>query len=262
MTIVSVPAGNGAPVKMRAASPAPTCPPNPAPAGTSATMRSSRRDRRDILGADGIAIHRRNRKRRLRPARGDILGENAAEPVGNRNLLGRQRFERRKQARQRFFDRNHGSASQVSRLAARFAQQAQIGDDHSAVDGLAHVVDGQRGDAGGGQRLHLDAGAAAQSAGRGDLDRGALGHASSSTSTEVRASGWHSGISSGGALCRHDAGEPGDREHIALGDVAGADPCRGSPAASRRARRRPRPGRSPPCRRRRPCGRGPRHRDA
>ena len=41
MTIVSAPAGNGAPVKMRAASPAPTCPPNPAPAGTSATMRSS-----------------------------------------------------------------------------------------------------------------------------------------------------------------------------------------------------------------------------
>ena len=42
----------------------------------------------------------------------------------------------------------------------------------------------------------------------------------------------------GGALRRHDAGEPRDREHVALGDVAGADALERLRAASRRGRRR------------------------
>ena len=37
-------------------------------------------------------------------------------------------------------------------------------EPHAAVDRLAHVVDGQRSDADGGQRLHLDAGAARDAA--------------------------------------------------------------------------------------------------
>ena len=74
------------------------------------------RDRRQILGAHRIAVHRRYRKGRLRPAGGDIFGENAAEPVGDRDLLGRQLFERREQTRQRFFDGDHGSASQFPDL--------------------------------------------------------------------------------------------------------------------------------------------------
>ncbi len=44
-------------------------------------------------------------------------------------------------------------------LAARLLQQAYALDPHAAVDRLAHVVDGQQSDAGGGQRFHLDAGA-------------------------------------------------------------------------------------------------------
>ena len=70
------------------------------------------RDFDQILGAHGVAVHRRDREGRLGAARRDVLGEHAAEPVDQRNLLGRQRRERFEQTRQRFFDGNHGSASQ------------------------------------------------------------------------------------------------------------------------------------------------------
>src|SRR5439155_1203035 len=43
-------------------------------------------------------------------------------------------------------------------LAAGFLEQLDLGDRHAALDGLHHVVDGQRRDGGGGERLHLDAG--------------------------------------------------------------------------------------------------------
>ena len=44
-----------------------------------------------------------------------------------------------------------------ARTAALLVQQAHIDDLHAAVDGLAHVVDGQARGARAGQRLHLDA---------------------------------------------------------------------------------------------------------
>jgi hypothetical protein len=47
-----------------------------------------------------------------------------------------------------------------SRFAAGFFQQTNILDDHAAIDGLAHVVNGQQAGGNRGQRLHLDAGAA------------------------------------------------------------------------------------------------------
>ena len=74
------------------------------------------RDRGQILGAHRVAVHRRYREGRLRPAGGHILGQNAAEGVGDRDLLERQLFERREQTRQRFFDGDHGSASQFPDL--------------------------------------------------------------------------------------------------------------------------------------------------
>src|SRR5437773_10137614 len=43
--------------------------------------------------------------------------------------------------------------------AARLLPQGQLADHHPAVGRLAHVVDGEGGDAAGVQRLHLDAGA-------------------------------------------------------------------------------------------------------
>src|SRR5258708_37378553 len=42
-----------------------------------------------------------------------------------------------------------------SRLAARLMQELDLGNHHAAIDRLAHVVDGERGDRGGGERLHL-----------------------------------------------------------------------------------------------------------
>ena len=112
ITIVSVPAGIGAPVKIRAASPGPTWPPNPAPAGTSATMRNS------------TGIRARSSARTAYPSiaetakggwvrRAEIgFGENPAEPVGERNLLGRQGLDQGQQTGEGFFDRDHGTASQ------------------------------------------------------------------------------------------------------------------------------------------------------
>ena len=70
------------------------------------------RDPAEIVGAHRIAVHRRDRKGRLRAARRDILGEHPAEPVGERYLLGRQGVDQGQQAGQRFINRNHGFASQ------------------------------------------------------------------------------------------------------------------------------------------------------
>ena len=65
------------------------------------------RHRRDIGGAHGIAVHRRGGEGRLGAARGEVFGQHAAHRVGNRHLLSRQGLERRQQARQGFFDRDH-----------------------------------------------------------------------------------------------------------------------------------------------------------
>ena len=48
----------------------------------------------------------------------------------------------------------------VARLAAALLEHAHVADHHAAVDRLAHVVDREQADLHGGQRLHLDAGAA------------------------------------------------------------------------------------------------------
>ena len=53
----------------------------------------------------------------------------------------------------------------MTALAAKFFQQAHAFDDHAAIHGLAHVVDGQRSDAGSGQRFHLDTSLPGQLAG-------------------------------------------------------------------------------------------------
>ena len=50
-------------------------------------------------------------------------------------------------------------------------QKPDIGNAHAAIDRLAHVVNCQRGDRRGGQRLHLHPGAPDQLAGGGDIDR-------------------------------------------------------------------------------------------
>src|SRR5215212_789782 len=58
------------------------------------------------------------------------------------------------------------------RLAALFAQHPDVVDARCGIHGLDHVVDGERGDADSGQRLHLDAGAVGAAHGRCDGDLG------------------------------------------------------------------------------------------
>src|SRR4051794_31683179 len=51
------------------------------------------------------------------------------------------------------------TAVPVSRLATRLVQQRDVLDRHALLDALDHVVDRERADGRGGQRLHLHAGA-------------------------------------------------------------------------------------------------------
>jgi len=51
-----------------------------------------------------------------------------------------------------------GARRPAAAFAAVLFQQLHIGDDHAAVGGLAHVVDGEQSHLHGGQRFHLHAG--------------------------------------------------------------------------------------------------------
>ncbi len=85
----------------------------PGPGGHLGDDAQLDRDPLQIRGADGIAVHRRDREGRLRAPRGQILGEHAAKSVGERNLLGGQALDQSEDAEERFFDGNHRSASQL-----------------------------------------------------------------------------------------------------------------------------------------------------
>src|SRR5262245_42129953 len=56
----------------------------------------------------------------------------------------------------------------VAGLAAGLLDEPDSGNHHSPVDGFCHVVDGEAGDGGRRQRLHLDAGLAGDTGERGD----------------------------------------------------------------------------------------------
>ena len=74
---------------------------------------SKRRRRLDDVGtADGIAIHGRDGGWRLGALGNQILGQNAAERIAERNLLGRQRNSAGNHFLQRVSDRQqrHGYA--------------------------------------------------------------------------------------------------------------------------------------------------------
>src|SRR2546421_12327178 len=79
--------------------------------------------------------------------------------------------------------------------AAALLFQPDALDGHNTVDGLAHVVDGEGGDADGGEGLHLDAGAAEDAdsgldgqevvGGKGEVDLGAGGGGGGAEGGEV-----------------------------------------------------------------------------
>ena len=103
---------------------------------------------------------------------------------------------------------------------------------HGAVDGLAHVVDGERGDRRRGQRFHLDAGLALDLDGGHDVDGGGFGdRAGNRRSTLRQGQRMAERDQLMGALGRHDAGDAGDRQHVALAGLAAEDGVEASRAA-------------------------------
>ena len=90
--MVSAPSGTGAPVKMRTASPRPTLPLKPAPGGGLPDQLERGRQRREVFGADRIAVHGRGIERRLGERCGEVLRQHAAARAIERHTL---RFERR-----------------------------------------------------------------------------------------------------------------------------------------------------------------------
>ena len=142
------------------------------------------------------------------------------------------------------------------RLPPVFSSRATSLDRDAALDALDHVVDGQRGDRAGGQRLHLDAGPGGRARLADERDGARRGSISASTSTNVSGSGCASGISSS---VRFAAWMP------AIRAVPSTSPLGASPRCDERgclrrscARRRAhaRGGRSPAWRPRRPCAPG------
>ena len=197
------------------------------------------------------AAHSRPWPRR-RPAAGCAApatgrGEHAAQRVGERHDLGRRRPQRRQDARRALprprsriqFLRHRNSARNSPDLPPALWITPHRLDPHAAIDRLAHVIDRQRRDRGRGQRLHLDAGRPGGAHRRRDLDRvAARRRAPARRVTEAIGSGWQSGIRSAGPLGRHDPGEAGDAEHVALG---GARRAGSAPASAGRIATRPAP---------------------
>src|SRR5579859_4611413 len=100
--------------------------------------------------------------------------------------------------------------------AAALLFQPDALDRHNTIDSLAHVVDGQGGDADGGEGFHLDAGAAEDAYGRLQAQDGVA------LEGEVHDGGGDGeGVAEGdkvaGALGGQDAREAGDFEDVALG---------------------------------------------
>jgi hypothetical protein len=145
--------------------------------------------------------------------------------------------------------------SRVAGLAAGLLDQAHGLDDHALLGGLEHVVDRQAGHRDGGQGLHLDARLALQ------LDPGhhrqpALGRLDRHLDL-----GQRQRVAErdqvGGLLGRHHPGDLGHGADVALAAGSGDGQGQGLGRSSARSRRRSPRGPSRPCRRRRPCGRGP-----
>ena len=145
-----------------------------------ANHREARRQCRHIRGAHRIAIHGRGVEGRLRQARGEILGEHAAERVRERHAFGFERIEPVRDAGESFSDgeqrheQSAGNRLEGSGAAAGLLDQANAGEGHAAVDGLAHIVEGETSDRDRCQRLHLDPGLAFDLGGGLDADAGRI----------------------------------------------------------------------------------------
>ena len=107
--------------------------------------------------------------------------------------------------------------------AAGLGEQADVGDDHVALDGLAHVVDCERRGADRGERLHLDARPPVAADGGGNFDGAAR---LIQREPKVNAGDLHRMAHRDQlrrALRAHDARHLRDREHVALLHAAGTN---------------------------------------
>ena len=68
-------------------------------------MTLSRAPALRVSGAHRVAVHGGRREGRLRQARGDVFREDAAEAIGERHTLGRQRLDTGQEPRHRLVDR-------------------------------------------------------------------------------------------------------------------------------------------------------------
>ena len=107
---------------------------------------------------------------------------------------------------------------ETAAAAAALLFQPHALDGHNTIDGLAHVVDGEGGDADGGERLHFDAGAALDADGGVDAEQIVGGEG------EIQAGGVDGqGVAKGdefiGAFGGHDASQASDLKDIALGQA-------------------------------------------
>src|SRR5258706_5466411 len=109
-------------------------------------------------------------------------------------------------------------SNESAALAAAFFDQADFADGHFAVDGFAHIVDGEPGDRDRRHRFHLNAGLAADPNGRFDVDAGGLmpwrefDFHRSDIERVAHANEF------GSFLGRHNAGDARDGKDIALFD--------------------------------------------
>ncbi len=102
----------------------------------------------------------------------------------------------------------------MSGFAAQFFDQADGFDDHAAIHRLAHIVDGEQGDAGGGEGFHLDAGAADSFGHRLAFNRIGRFVDAEVDSDFGQCDRMAERNQVGGSLRGHDAGEAGNAKHI------------------------------------------------
>lgn len=105
-------------------------------------------------------------------------------------------------------------------LAAFLLEEANAFHGHAAVDGLAHVVDGEQAHLHSGEGFHLDAGAADGFGGDGAAD-GVIALDGEVGGDAGQGDRVTQGDQVGGALGALDRGDPGDADHVALLVVAG-----------------------------------------
>src|SRR5436190_12466853 len=117
--------------------------------------------------------------------------------------------------------RTISSASSIGRLAPGLLEQHDAADLEPQLESLDQVVDGQRGDARGGQRLHLHAGAGGRARLGGDGHRAGRGVDLGLDADEGHRQRVAERDQLAGALGRLDAGEARGAEDVALRRVAG-----------------------------------------